>query len=288
MTGFKYISQRHAAGAQSGAEAGLYFYNARYYDPELGRFIQADKIIPNPGNPLAWNRYAYANNNPLYYTDPSGHSATVGEGGYDDEHKNQAEEDAQRNRQLNCQAGNSMYCSYAQNHPVEYATSMAVGLVGAGTASTVVTNISVPAIIHTLESVLSTGGFLCSDGDCTNEVRTVKDVVLNPRAIGRYGEFVSQIEKNTRHIESITGTAKYRIPDMLVKADAALNIQGILTEVKNVAVLRVTPQLLDFALYSSQNGYQFNIIARSSTILPPSTMNFISQFGINLINSTLP
>jgi hypothetical protein len=26
-----------------------------------------------PGNPLAWDRYAYANNNPLYYTDPSGH-----------------------------------------------------------------------------------------------------------------------------------------------------------------------------------------------------------------------
>jgi RHS repeat-associated protein len=66
-TTFKYTGQRQA-------EAGLYFYNARWYDPEVGRFIQADSIIPEPGNPLAWNRYAYANNNPLYYTDPSGHS----------------------------------------------------------------------------------------------------------------------------------------------------------------------------------------------------------------------
>jgi RHS repeat-associated protein len=131
-TSFKYTGQREA-------EAGLYFYNARYYDPGLGHFIQADTIIPEPGNPLAWDRYAYANNNPLYYTDPSGHSATVGEGGYDDEHKNQAEEDAQRNRQLYCQAGNTLYCSYAQNHPVDTAVSITVGMIGAGAAAAVLT-----------------------------------------------------------------------------------------------------------------------------------------------------
>jgi RHS repeat-associated protein len=65
-TSFKYTGQRQA-------EAGLYFYNARWYDPELGRFIQADSIIPEPGNPLAWDRYAYANNNPVNSIDPSGH-----------------------------------------------------------------------------------------------------------------------------------------------------------------------------------------------------------------------
>ncbi|WP_343414166.1 hypothetical protein [Candidatus Amarolinea dominans] len=34
---------------------GLYFYNARYYDPALGRFTQADTLIPNPGNPQNLN-----------------------------------------------------------------------------------------------------------------------------------------------------------------------------------------------------------------------------------------
>ncbi len=52
---------------------GLYFYNARYYDPALGRFIQPDTIVPNPGDPQSLNRYSYAANNPLRYTDPSGH-----------------------------------------------------------------------------------------------------------------------------------------------------------------------------------------------------------------------
>jgi RHS repeat-associated protein len=73
-TSFKYTGQRQA-------EAGLYFYNARWYDPKIGRFIQADSIIPEPGNPQAWDRYAYANNNPLYYTDPSGHYSTINSSG---------------------------------------------------------------------------------------------------------------------------------------------------------------------------------------------------------------
>ncbi len=39
----------------------------------LGRFAQADTIIPDPYNPLDYNRYAYSRNNPVNYTDPSGH-----------------------------------------------------------------------------------------------------------------------------------------------------------------------------------------------------------------------
>jgi RHS repeat-associated protein len=51
-------------------ETGLYYYGARYYDPELGRFIQPDTIVPYPDDPQTLNRYSYVNNNPLKYTDP--------------------------------------------------------------------------------------------------------------------------------------------------------------------------------------------------------------------------
>jgi RHS repeat-associated protein len=54
-------------------ETGLYYYNARYFDPELGRFIQADPKIPDLANPQSYNRYSYCLNNPLRYTDPTGH-----------------------------------------------------------------------------------------------------------------------------------------------------------------------------------------------------------------------
>ena len=48
-------------------------YNARMYWPGAGRFVSADSIVPRPGNPQNLNRYAYALNNPLRYTDSSGH-----------------------------------------------------------------------------------------------------------------------------------------------------------------------------------------------------------------------
>jgi len=36
----------------------------RFYDPALGRFLQPDPIVPEPGDPRALNRYAYVYNNP--------------------------------------------------------------------------------------------------------------------------------------------------------------------------------------------------------------------------------
>jgi len=61
-------------GQRADASTGLYFYNARYYSGALGRFIQADTIVPGAGSPQALNRYAYVLGNPLKYTDPSGHT----------------------------------------------------------------------------------------------------------------------------------------------------------------------------------------------------------------------
>lgn len=56
-------------------DTGLTYYRSRYYDPQLGRFTQADTIVPGPFNPQAYNRYSYVLNNPFKYNDPTGHSA---------------------------------------------------------------------------------------------------------------------------------------------------------------------------------------------------------------------
>jgi RHS repeat-associated protein len=66
-TPFKFTGQREFGGI------GLYDYNARFYNPLIGRFISPDTIVPGAGNSQAFNRYAYTFNNPMRYTDPSGH-----------------------------------------------------------------------------------------------------------------------------------------------------------------------------------------------------------------------
>jgi RHS repeat-associated protein len=48
---------------------------ARWYSPELGRWLSPDTIVPDPTNPQSLNRYSYVNNRPLNFTDPSGHCA---------------------------------------------------------------------------------------------------------------------------------------------------------------------------------------------------------------------
>ena len=66
------VSRRYTSQVLDDA-TGLYYYNARYYDPLLARFIQPDDIIQDLSNPQTYNRYSYCANNPLRYTDPSGH-----------------------------------------------------------------------------------------------------------------------------------------------------------------------------------------------------------------------
>jgi RHS repeat-associated protein len=66
------------------AGLGIYHYQARFlrsapeaerrgYSPKLGRFLSADTIVPSYANPQNLNRFSYTVNNPLRYTDPTGH-----------------------------------------------------------------------------------------------------------------------------------------------------------------------------------------------------------------------
>ena len=64
-TNYRYTGQRQEPSF------GLYFYQARWYDPSIGRFAQADTVVP--GGVQGYDRYAYGLNNPVNTTDPTGH-----------------------------------------------------------------------------------------------------------------------------------------------------------------------------------------------------------------------
>ncbi|MGO4340017.1 RHS repeat-associated core domain-containing protein, partial [Labrys sp. KB_33_2] len=56
-------------------ETGLLYLNARYYDPHIARFVSPDWWDPTQEG-VGTNRYAYADNNPINVSDPSGHQSS--------------------------------------------------------------------------------------------------------------------------------------------------------------------------------------------------------------------
>jgi RHS repeat-associated protein len=59
-------------GQEDDDDLGLYNFGARLYDPVIARFISPDSLVQAPEDPQTLNRYSYARNNPLIYSDPSG------------------------------------------------------------------------------------------------------------------------------------------------------------------------------------------------------------------------
>ena len=53
-------------------ETGFYYLQSRYYDPEVGRFINADGLVSTGQGVLGYNMYAYCGNNPVNRADPTG------------------------------------------------------------------------------------------------------------------------------------------------------------------------------------------------------------------------
>ena len=68
-------------GKELDDETGLMYYGARYYDPEIGRFVSHDPMLLDEAekplsaslpNPQGLNSYSYVLNNPVRYIDPNG------------------------------------------------------------------------------------------------------------------------------------------------------------------------------------------------------------------------
>jgi RHS repeat-associated protein len=56
-------------------ETNLFYAKARFYDPAYGRFTSQDSFLGEINDPPSLHRYAYANDNPARFVDPTGHSA---------------------------------------------------------------------------------------------------------------------------------------------------------------------------------------------------------------------
>jgi RHS repeat-associated protein len=66
------VGNREFTGQEQIPDTGLVNMNGRVYDPALGRFLSPDPNVQDTSDTQSYNRYSYALNNPLRYTDPTG------------------------------------------------------------------------------------------------------------------------------------------------------------------------------------------------------------------------
>ena len=68
---YQYDSETEYTDAQGNFVTGLYYLNARHYDPGTARFLEIDTYTGNISDPLSLNLYSYCRNEPIMYTDPT-------------------------------------------------------------------------------------------------------------------------------------------------------------------------------------------------------------------------
>jgi RHS repeat-associated protein len=192
-------TEYHYTGQREDATLGIYDYNARYYDPAIGRFLSADTIVPDPTDPQNYNRYSYTINNPLKYTDPTGHQFTICEENFE-----------------NCNLPNGLdpnsswtlpngkgYSLVDPNIPKEYTPTgeLLVGgilVIGAAAAPTVVGYVAGEIVWPTLVKVgQGIATWLCGDLNCTNEIEAIQ--YIPQRAI----DFLANQANRVNHIMQV-------------------------------------------------------------------------------------
>ena len=182
-------------GQKLDSHINLYWYGSRWYDNGLERFIQPDSLVPNPEASWAYDRYSYVGNNPLSYTDPTGHKKVPGGPGgvtivYDDDDD---QPDVFDYPYLwipgiggsNINYGNPYFAEKGESEEfidgiregTKYELAVAGFIVGTYGTSYLFSNwiIEVGATATAIAEKAAEAA--CRDGDCTNEISSVSNGV---------------------------------------------------------------------------------------------------------------
>ena len=185
-------------------------------------------MVPEPGNPQALNRYAYAVGNPVRYNDPSGHcpwcigaaigaavGAVVGAASAAAPQMIQNVRDGQP-LTANIDPGEvgkafvtGLVAGAVVGGTLGWGAS-ALGLVGAGEGGTaLVSSATVVEVGATAEAVATAA---CADGDCTNEISTLTQADLS--AVQRFAQEAVEIN-SARGMQSFGSTWEWLSRSML-------------------------------------------------------------------------
>ena len=230
--------------------------------------LSEDSYTGDPKDPLSLNLYVYCAQNPIMYTDPSGHFWETA---------------------LDSWSLSRSLTNYWNDPSLENYLYYLIDVISIMTPF-----VSGTWLINSVDDALDLGkkaqktGFFKKIGNLfrKNTDNVVDDLVEGTsktgtdlaRQLGKEGENAAGIVNAKQRIPSLSGTAKYRIPDEL------LQDQKILREIKNVSSQSYTNQLKDFNAWAKQNGYQFILEVRPGAKLSGPLQEAIKAGEIILKN----
>ena len=222
------------------SETGFYYLQSRYYDPEIGRFINADSYASTDATGLlSTNMFAYCENDPVNKSDPSGEW-------------------------------------FLQAAAIGAATDVALYLVGCAISGEEVTwrGVGEHALTGAITGV-AFGGASKIVGKVLSKavgaVKAAKYTTGTPNAVGKMGEQLSGIVKNTTRY---TVNNRTRIPDGVTSK--------FIQEFKNVKTLSYTSQLKDSLQIAQSSGRRLQLFIRPNTKLSGPLKNAITQHNISV------
>ncbi len=229
-------------------ETSLYYVSSRYYDPEIGRFINSDDIdyLGADGSPLSYNLFAYCMNNPVNRFDVNGNwsmpnwlKVTVGA------------------------------VALAGAIALTVATGGGAAAVAVGVAK-VVGSVVLSTAVSAGAGYLNNGKQGAIDGACNGFMfgslsalggaafkyaKVHSATTGSPNSMGKAGERMVGIDQSAKKPIQING--RTRIPDAMTDTT--------LTEVKNVKYISNTQQLRDFAAFANDTGRSLELWVRPTT-----------------------
>ncbi|MFZ0548665.1 MAG: deaminase domain-containing protein [Candidatus Promineifilaceae bacterium] len=184
-------------------------YGGSCFRSAIGRFASADTLVPDFANPQSFNRFSYVLNNPISFSDPSGHAPSDG---CDYEGCNLPDFMDPDNTWIDDEGtyytvDPKLIEEYPGASPTEVGVFFVGGMTVVAIGPTVIEYVAAQVIVPTIAQIGSTiSSWLCLDSDCTNELQALTDRTMKIR------ETLNKIwEKNVAAsnytINGISGTA---------------------------------------------------------------------------------
>ncbi len=243
-------------------ETGLYYLQSRYYNPAICRFISADSIsyLGADGTLVSYNLFAYCNNNPVMYSDPTGHMPnwlkfTIGA------------------------------VAFVGAIALTVATGGGAAAVALGVAK-IVSSVAVSTLISAGVGYLENGtqgaidgaynGFMFGSlwacgGAALKYIKVLNALSGTPNSMGQAGEKMAGIVKNTKQYR-VNG--RWRIPDGITRK--------YIQEVKNVKVLSFTTQIKDSLQLAKDMNRTLQLFVRPNTYMTAPLRKAIITYGIKV------